>query len=391
MKKLGLPLLILVSFLPIAAQQTVPAAKAPAVTQPQARTTTSDDTVVEEIVARINNAIITRADLRHAEDQTRDEIKQQNPPNADQLLAQREKDQLRDLINQQLLVQKGQDLGITGDTDLIKRLDEIRKQVGAESIDDLAKVAEQQGVSFEDFKNNLRNQIITQQVIGREVGSKIQITPAEVKKYYDDHKADMEQPEQVRLSEILIPVAPPKGADGKELPDAEPDPQVVAAAQAKAEELVKQIRSGAKFDEVAKANSGGPTAEQGGDLGYFKRGTLAKELEDKTFAMKAGDITDAIRTKQGFVILKVTEHQQAGVPDLKVVENQIQDRLYYTKLEPALQEYFKKLREDAYIDVKPGYVDTGAVATQTKPVFTDEKPKKEVAANKKKHKRFILF
>lgn len=396
MKKLGLPLLVLVSFLPVVAQQTVPAqqtapvTKAPAAAPPQARPA-GDDTVVEEIVARINNAIITRADLRHAEEQTREEIKQQNPPNPDEVLAQRQKDQLRDLINQQLLVQKGQDLGYTGDTDLIKRLDEIRKQVGAETIEDLAKVAEQQGVSFEDFKTNLKNQIVTQQVIGREVGSHLQITPAEIKKFYDDHKADLEQPEQVRLSEILVPVAQPKGPDGKELPNAEPAPEAVAAAQAKAEDLAKQIRGGAKFEDVAKANSGGPTAEQGGDLGFFKRGMLAKELEDKTFAMKAGEVTDAIRTKQGFVILKISEHQQAGLPDLKQVEPQIQDRLYYTKLDPALQDYFKKLREDAYIDVKPGYVDTGAVAGQSKPVFTEDKPKKEVASNKKKHKKFILF
>lgn len=391
MKNFGLPLVLIASLLPAAAQQTVPATQtAAAATQPRPA---GDDTVVEEIVARINNAIITRADLRHAEASLEDEIKQMNPPppNPEELLAQRRKDLLKDQIDQQLLIQKGQDMGITADTEVIKRLDEIRKQVGAKSMEELEDVAKQQGVSFEDFKNNLKNQIITQQVIGQEVGSHVQVSQQDIKDFYEAHKKDMEQPEQVRLSEILVPVALPKGADGKELPNAEPDPQAVAAAQAKADELYKQIKGGAKFEDVAKANSGGPTADKGGDLGYFKRGTLAKELEDKTFAMKAGEYTEPIRTKQGFVILETTEHQVAGVPDLKQVSDQIHERLYYQRLEPALQAYFKKLREDAYIDVKPGYVDTGAVAGQTKPIFTDDKPKKEVAENKKKHKRFILF
>lgn len=391
MKKLGLPLLLVVIFLiPASAQQPTTVSNQPAAAAPAAPPKTGDDTVVEEIVARINNAIVTRADLRHADEQLQEEIRQQNPPNPDEVLAQRRKDQLRDLINQQLLVQKGLDLGYTADTELIKRLDEIRKQVGAATIEDLEPIAKEQGISFEDFKNNLKNQIITQTVIGREVGSHIQISQQEIKDYYEAHKAEMAQPEQVRLSEILIPVSLPKGPDGKDLPEAEPDPQAVAAAQAKAEELEKQLKAGAKFEDVAKASSGGPTAEQGGDLGYFKRGMLAKELEDKTFSMKPGEITDPIRTKQGFVILKTTEHQQAGVPDLKQVSDRIQERLYYTRLEPALQDYFKKLREDAYIYVKPGFVDTGAVATQSNPIYTDDKPKKEVAEKKKK-KHFIFF
>ena len=81
----------------------------------------------------------------------------------------------------------------------------------------------------------------------------------------------------------------------------------------------------------------------------FKRGQLAKELEDKTFAMKSGEVTDVIRTKQGYVILKVVDHQMAGIPPMKDVLPKIQDALYYQKLQPALRAYLTKLREDAYI------------------------------------------
>jgi len=104
---------------------------------------------------------------------------------------------------------------------------------------------------------------------------------------------------------------------------------------------------------------------------------------------KPGEITDVIRTKQGFVILKVAEHQAAGVPTMKEVEPRIQDALYMQKLDPALRAYLRKLREDAYIDIKPGYVDTGASPNQTKPVETTTK---EASAKKlKKKKKFGLF
>jgi peptidyl-prolyl cis-trans isomerase SurA len=279
-------------------------------------------------------------------------------------------------------------MGITAETDLVKRLDEIRKQMGLSNMDDLAKAAQAQGVSYEEFKENLRENIITQKVIQQEVGSKINITPAEIQKYYKDHRSDMEQPEQVRLSEILISTQPKPTEDPKTAASIS-DEQRVADAQAKANQVYDAIQKGAKFDDVARKDSDGPTAPQGGDLGYFKRGTLAKELEDVTFGMKAGELTQPIRTKQGFVILKVTEHQQAGVPPEKEVEGKIQDALYYQKLQPALRAYLTKLREDAYIDIKPGYTDAGASPNETKPIYTTASAEQTKKHKKKKH--FLLF
>jgi peptidyl-prolyl cis-trans isomerase SurA len=347
----------------------------------------SADSVVEEIIARVNNQIITRSEYLREKEQLKQEVQQQEPGNADRVYAEREKDVLRGLIDQDLLLDKGKDLGITADTDLIKRLDEIRKQMNLESMEDLEKAAQAQGVSYEDFKQNLRNSIITQKVIGQEVGSHIQVTKEEAKKFYDQHKDELQQPETVRLSEILISTQKP--APGEKAASADPDPQQLAAAEAKTKDLLDQIQKGASFEDVAKKNSDGPTAAQGGDLGEFKRGVLSKELEDKTFAMKPGDVSDVIRTKQGFVILKVTEHTQAGVPALKQVEPKVQEALYMQKLQPALREYLTKLREEAFLDVKPGYVDTGASPKQTKPVETSVK---EASARKlKKKKKLGLF
>ena len=351
------------------------------------KTEVKSGTVVEEIIARINNHIITRSEFDRSQQQVQQEGEQQNATPQD--ITSKQKNVLRDLVDQQLLLQKGDDLGITAETDLVKRLDEIRKQMNLATMDDLAKAAQEQGVSYEEFKENLRENIITQKVIQQEVGSKVNITPAEIQKYYKDHLSDMTQPEQVRLSEILISTQPKPTEDPKTAASIT-DEQRVATAQAKANQVYEDIEKGAKFEDVAKKDSDGPTAAQGGDLGYFKRGTLAKELEDTTFGMKAGEITKPIRTKQGFVILQVTEHQQAGVPPEKEVEGKIQDAIYLQKLQPALRAYLTKLREDAYIDIKPGYTDSGASPNETKPIYTTAAADQAKKHNKKK-KRFLLF
>jgi peptidyl-prolyl cis-trans isomerase SurA len=352
------------------------------------------DTVVEEIIARVNNEIITRSEYVRSRDQLKQEVQQQDAANADRAFAEKQRDVLRDLIDQQLLLQKGKDLGITGDTELIKRLDEMRKQMNLGTMEELEKAAEAQGASYEDFKQNMRTQIITQRVIGQEVGSHLAMNKEDVKKFYEQHRAEMEQPEQVRLSEILIapktPAKPAPSAEAKPEPPSEAETEAaLAAAQAKAQDVLDQFHKGAKFADLAKKYSDGPSAKDGGDLQSFKRGTLSKELEDKVFALKAGEVTDVIRTKQGYVILQATEHQMAGIPTMKEVEPRIQDALYMQKLQPALRAFLTTLREEAFIDIKNGYIDSGASAKQTKPVETTAK---EANAKKlKKKKKLGVF
>jgi peptidyl-prolyl cis-trans isomerase SurA len=346
------------------------------------------DQVVEEIIARVNGQIITRSEFLRSKDQLKDDVKQQDAANADKLYAEREKDILRDLIDQQLLLEKGKDLSITADTDLIKRLDQMRKDMKLDTMEELEKAATAQGISYEDFKQNMRNQLITQKVIGEEVGAHLSVTKEEEQAFYDEHKSELEQPESIRLSEILV--APKTAAADPKNQDAANDATALAAAEAKANGLLKQIRAGASFDDVAKKNSDGPSAAQGGDLGVFKRGTLAKELEDRTFVMKSGEVTDVIRTKQGYVILKVVNHQTAGIPSLKEVEPRIMDAISYQKLQPALRAYLTKLRDDADIDIKPGYIDSGESPNETKPVETaTAKPGDSKKLKKKKKLGFL--
>jgi peptidyl-prolyl cis-trans isomerase SurA len=391
--------------------QKAPApAPAPAV-QPSGQT-------VEEIITRVNNQIITKSEFERSKDQLRDEVKQQNSKDPDKLYAEREKDILRDLVDQQLLLDKGKDLNITGDTDLIKELDKMRKEMKLDSMEDLEKEAVKQGISWEDFKQNKRNQIVTQKVIGEEVSGHLSVSKEEIQQFYDEHKSEMEQPEYIRLSEILVapkitvptpaPTAPPAAAaantpaaaDSSTPAVAPSDPPAndaarqaadaaaLSAAEAKANDLLKQIHDGAAFEDIAKKYSDGPSAADGGNLGTFERGKLAKTIEDKTFALKSGEVTDVIQTKQGFVILKVDEHQQAGIPPLKDALPHIQDALYYQKLQPALRAYLTKLREDAYIKYADGYIDTGMSPNQTQPIETAAAKEADAKKlGKRKHKK----
>ncbi|MFL6312546.1 MAG: peptidylprolyl isomerase [Terriglobales bacterium] len=359
------------------------------------------DDIVDEIIARVNDQIITRSDMEKAKATTLEELKQRFPSDWQSHVAKAQSDTLRDLIDQQLLLERGKDLGITGETELVKRLNQMRQQMGLASIDDLEAEAKKQGVSYEDFKEQIRISVVTQQVIGQEVGGKLHISNEDIQDWYNKHQKELEGPEEVSLSEIMVSTQPAKeNVESKDKPAAEPDknlpedPAKAAEAEAKANQLLDQLKKGAKFDDLAKKSSDGPTASQGGTLGTFKRGELAKDLEDKTFALKAGENTGVIRTRQGFIILKVTAHRPAGIPPLNEISERIREAIYSERLEPAARAYLTKLREQAFIDIKPGYTDTGASPNQgDKPVI--------VAANSeggsnhpgklKKKKKFLVF
>ncbi|HEY1805341.1 MAG TPA: peptidylprolyl isomerase [Terracidiphilus sp.] len=304
--------------------------------------------VIEDIVARVNDQIITKSDFDRAATEL-DQEGQQHGMSMQEMATQR-RDLLRNLIDQQLWLSKGKELSITGETELVKRLDDIRKQANLDSIDDLEQAAKEQGISFEDFKANIRNQLITQEVMRQEVGEHLQMTPGEVERYYGEHKQDYTQPESERLSEILLST----GTDGAG------DAAKVAAAKAKADDLEARLHSGGDFAQLAKSFSDGSTAASGGDLGEYKRGQLPKVLEDKTFDLQTGQYTDPILTRQGYIILKVVQHTPGGPRPYKDVQDDVEQAYYMSLMDPAIRDYLNKMRNEAYIKIAAGYTDSGA-------------------------------
>jgi len=334
--------------------------------------------VVEEIVARVNNEIITYSEYQKSESELHEEVRQDcqgcGQDRLNQLYEERQKNLLRDQIDQSLLEQRAKDLGISVENDVIKRLDQVRQQNNFPTMEALQAAVEGQGMSWEDYKGNFRNQLLTQEVIRREVGSRVDIGHDDVKKYYDEHKQEFVRPEQVVLADIFL------STEGK-------TPEQVAVIQKKANDLLARLKKGDDFSELAKRNSEGPTAKDGGELGAFERGQLSKQLEDTVFALNKNQLTDVIQTKTGFEVLKVLEHFEAGLQPVEKVEPEIENRIYAERMAPILRNYLGELREESYVVVKPGYVDTAAVATNVgikEVVPTPDAPDKKLSRKAKK-------
>jgi len=317
-----------------------------------AQTAQSKGVIVEEIITRVNNDIITLSDYQKADQTLRQEIAQECQNCTQEKMAteyrDRQKDLLRDLIDQDLLVQRAKDMGISVEADVIKQLDDVRKKNNLTSMEELEKAVEGEGISWEEYKLQIRNSLLTQEVIRKEVGSRIDIPSEEVKKYYEEHKQDFNRPEQVVLAEIFL------STDGK-------TPEEVAAIQKKAEDFLGRVKKGEEFSELAKRYSEGTTAKEGGPLGTFEHGQLSKQLEDEVFKMDKNEVTDVIQTKTGFEILKVLNHFQAGLQPMDKVESEIMNRLYMKRMQPTLRTFLGELREQSYVMVKPGYTDSAAV------------------------------
>ena len=337
-------------------------------------------TVVEEIVARVNNEIITREDLEKArqslEGEARDACANCTAEQIRTMVASKDKDLLRDLIDQSLLTQRAKDNGINVDAEVIKRLDSIRQQNHLSSMDALDDEIRKSGQDPEDFKSQIRDQLLTQELIRKEVGSKIIVSHEDIVKYYNDHKSEFVRPETVVLREIFV------STEGK--PEAD-----LPALRKKAENLRDRVmNNGDDFGELAKRYSDSPTAQQSGELGSFQRSQLDAKIADKVFALNRNQMTDVMETKTGFEILQVRERFEAGEQPLDKVEPEISNKLYEQKMEPGMRAYLTTLREDSYLQIKPGYTDTAAVKAE---------PIEEVAAtpekddSKKSGRKFGIF
>jgi len=335
------------------------------------------DVVVEEIIARVNNDIVTLSDFQKAQATLRQEVSQDcqacTPDKMDAEYKDRSKNLLRDLIDQDLLVQRAKDEGVSVETDLIKRLDDVRKENNLTSLDDLEKAVESQGLSWDDYKAQIRNSLLTQEVIRRDVGSRINISDSDAHAYYDAHKDEFVKPEEVVLAEIFL------STEGK-------TPQEMGVIEMKADELHQRLVNGDDFNEIAKRYSEGSTAKDGGELGTFQRGQLSKQIEDAVFKLDKGRFTDVIQTKTGFEVLKVEAHYIAGLQPYEKVQDDIMNRIYMQRVQPALRDYLAQLREESYVTVKPGYVDSAAVAGAS--VITEVAPTPDTQEKTKGKKKF---
>jgi parvulin-like peptidyl-prolyl isomerase len=348
--------------------------------------------IVEEIVAKVNGEIITRGELEEKFKEIDAAAAQSGLKGGarDEKVRELQANVLRGQIDDLLLVQKAKDMpGLTVDAEVTKFFNAWQAQLKINDENKFHELLQQQfGRSYEEMKDQKKRELLAQRVIGYEVMSKHSLPEADLQKYYDEHKAQYMRDEEVFLSQILI------STEGK-------SPEQVATAQQRAVELVARARKGEKFSDLARDNSDDPeTAQNGGYLGApMKRTDLRPELSAVVFSDKAvkGYVTDPIKldSPPAFLIIKVEEHYAAGQASFEEVREEVQQAIMGPHMDPWVREYLTKLREQAFLQIKDGYVDTGAApgkdtrwqeVAQLKPATTT---KEEVLSSSKAHKKVL--
>ena len=342
--------------------------------------------IVEEIIVKVNGDVVLRSEY----DRFADEIRAETARDAEvagadkeRTIAEREKNILRDMIDQRLLIQKGNELGISVEAQVLNQRDQIMNQNDIETVDDFEDwVLERTGEPAEDLLDRMRENFLSQAVLGQEVAGRIIVTREEIEEYYNEHKEEYVRSEGVRLSQIFFELA------GKTQAEQE-------AARKKAEEIHDRVHRGEPFYEMASRHSEDLlTKEQGGDIGIYRRGTLRKEIEDAVFGRGRGFITGVIEAPNGLLILRVEQVFREGLAELEEVQDEIRAVIGGPRYSPAIREYLTELRERAYIEIRPGYADSGAVAgmdtswsdpAKLAPVTTT----REEVLNKKKKRRLL--
>jgi peptidyl-prolyl cis-trans isomerase SurA len=316
----------------------------------------ADVVTIEQIVCKVNGDIITNIELDHDRADLEKQLK------ASGFTGQRLEDALktelpnllRNKVDHLLLVQKGKELELKVDPDVNKYLADLQRQTNTADPEKFqALVRQETGKSYEDFKADLKERMYVEGVIREDVMRKIQFKTEEVRAYYDEHKDEFQREERVFLREIAI------STQGKQ-----DNPAAVAAAEKKAKDLVERARRGERFPELAQANSDSPTAKDGGALDPYKKGELAANIEALVWDKERGTVTDPIKIPSGLLILRVDEHYKAGLASFDEVESEIQNRIMGSRQQAALRAYLTKLREVSFLEIKPGFEDTGAAPSK---------------------------
>lgn len=266
----------------------------------------------------------------------------QLPPSfVEQYKKQLRQQTLERMIVERLLDEKVKDANIVvTEEEALEQLKEMASQQGL-SLEDLKALIGARGQSFDETKQRLRRGMGYQKLIEAQLADKVKVTKDDAQKYYSENKSEFEIPEQVRASHILIT---PDTAD----PNTDPN-QAKAKARAKAESLLKQIRDGADFAELARVNSSCSSAAKGGDLNYFSRGQMVPAFEKAAFELKVGQLSDIVETQFGYHIIKVTDHRDPNTMTFEQAKDDIIKALTQQKQAEFVKQYVESLKMQAKI------------------------------------------
>lgn len=291
--------------------------------------------VVDQIVAEVNGEIITYSELRRVLDPIYAQYsKVYQGEDLVRRIRKAKTDALNQLIENKLIVQEAKGKGLSLNESLIdERVKEVKKRFKTE--EEFLDALKEDGASYDDFVNNVRDQLIVKAYVSQEVTSKVTVTPKEIKTYYDAHLDEFSEEEKAHVFHIMV----------------RKDPSNLPLSKETANQILAKVKSGGSFTELAKSYSEGPNADKGGDLGFVRRGQLIKELEDNVFALKVGETTGLIETQGGYHILWLKEKEKSSQKALADVEQDVEAKVFREKAAERHDKWIASLKKKAFINV----------------------------------------
>ncbi len=298
--------------------------------------------LIDRVAAVVNNDIITLSEVetRIAPDAQR----LRNEPDATKRAEARTvmvKRGVDLLIGEKLMESQVRELNIeVADSEIEMGMDDVKKQNNITS-EQFEGLLAQEGYTLNSYKTFMRKHLARLKLVNLKVRSKVKISDEDLKAEYARWAHDESNEFEVHARHLLVQVAP------------KATPEQIEVARLKATMLMEEARKpGTDFAELAKKKSEGPSAADGGDLGYFKRGVMVPEFEKAAFTLPVGGISDPIRTKFGWHVLKVEEHKVLSAPPFEEVKEQLRDKMLRGQLEKYTDQYVQELRAAAVVDVK---------------------------------------
>ncbi|MDQ3801062.1 MAG: peptidyl-prolyl cis-trans isomerase [Acidobacteriota bacterium] len=320
----------------------------------------SEPVVIDEVVAQVNEGVVTLSRIKREMKEMTDTLVRQGktPEAAKAEVESRQGELIANIINEELILQKGKELGVDVEGDINQRFLQIMKEQNIKTLEALKGEMRKAGIDPDELREMWRKQITRDYVLQREVDSKIYfgLTGKEVKDYYEKNKAKFSKPETVSLSEIFLSFA---GRDE-------------SAVMEKAKQIVAQLRGGADFAKLAVENSDRPNVKDTkGKLQTFKVTELNETFAAPIKATKVGGVTDPIRLDEGIEILRVDD-RQAATGESVFDEDEVRKAITYERVPAERKKFMATLRKDSYIKISESYKPLVA------PVLFEDERKAEV-------------
>ena len=296
---------------------------------------------VDRIVAIVNYDIITLSELNRTLESFMKRIeKSQNIKGNEEVINEARKAALNGLINNMLIDQEAGRLDVVVDeedvnTTLKGILDEKKL-----SLNQFKEMLSERDATLDDYKEDMRRQIVKMRLIGKEIRSKIGVSKEEIGEYYAKHRGEYEGEETVRVQQILI-IAPEDAGEEKR-----------RTLRENAEKVLERLKRGESFAQLAVEYSQGPAARAGGDLGFIEKGVMLPEVDKEAFRLKMDEISDVVESPVGFHILKIADKRGAGVKPLKDVRDEIKESIANEKAQKKFEEWIEEQRKKSLIEIR---------------------------------------